>query len=534
LSGHDGTRHASTLRDYFSLVHRRKWIILAAVVLVPTVAYVQSSSQTKLYQAEARVLLSQSNLANALTGTPEFSVYQPVERLSQTNADVARALVVAQRTIRASGVDRTAGQLLGGSSVTPDLNSNFLFFSVTDRSPSVATKLANAYAREFTIFRRELDTNAIRRTRQELEARMAQISARGGSGSSLYATLADKSELLRTMEALQTSNASVVHPATSAWKVHPKPVRNGILGLALGLILGLGLAALREALDTRVRSGDEISERLGLPLLARLPEPPRRLRKENKLTMLREPNGPSAEATRMLRTNLDFVRLNKKSQIILVTSAVEAEGKSTTAANLAIALARGGKRVALVDLDLRRPFLHEFFPPRDHPGLTHVALGYASLQEALIKVPVTDSRPVLPDGEGNGNGARRVEGLLEVLTAGPLPPNLDDFIGGRAVADILRALSKRADVVIVDGTPLLVVGDAMSLAGVVDAMLIVTRINVVRRPMLKELRRVLDAVPAEKLGFVVTGAEQEDSYVGYGLYAYRYRSPSPRAREKVS
>jgi polysaccharide biosynthesis transport protein len=334
------------------------------------------------------------------------------------------------------------------------------------------------------------------------------------------------------MEALQTSNASLVREAGGAVQTQPKPARNGILGLALGLILGLGLAALREALDTRVRSSDEIGERLGLPLLARVPEPPRRLRRGNKLTMQAEPNSVEAEAFRMLRTNLDFVRLEHDPKTMLITSAVEAEGKSTTAANLAIALARSGKRVALVDLDLRRPYLHHFFPGSGHPGLTHVALGYASLDEALIKVPILDARSA--GAVGNGNGNSKVEGWLEVLAAGPLPPNLDDFLGGKAVTDILDTLKKRADIVLVDATPLLLVGDAMSLTTVVDALMIVTRINVVRRPMLKELKRVLDGLPVEKLGFILTGAELEESYAGYGAYAYRYNSSAARVRDRVT
>jgi succinoglycan biosynthesis transport protein ExoP len=533
LRGIDETRHASTLRDYFGVLHRRKWLILQAVVLVPAVAVFLSMRQENLYQAQAQVLLTQQNLANLLTGVSSSDVFQPVERVTQTQADLARVPRVTQRAVDASGVrTRTGASLLGESSVTADPNSNILFFTVTDTSRQIAATLATAYAEAYTQYKHELDTAALRNAREDLEARMAGIRARGGGDSSLYASLASKDELLKTMEALQTSNASVIKPATYAWKVAPTPYRNGLLGLALGIVLGLGLAFLREALDTRIRSADEIGERLGLPLLARLSAPPRRLRRVNRLVTMAEPNSSEAEAFRMLRTNLDFVRLDKQSQIIMVTSAVEAEGKSTTAANLAVALARGGKRVVLVDLDLRRPFLDQFFPPRTHPGLTHVALGYATLEEALIKVPVVEASPRARLAAGNGNGTTRVEGFLEVLTSGPIPPNVDDFVGTKAVTDILKSLRKRADIVLVDATPLLIVGDALSFAAAVDALLIVTRINVVRRPMLKELRRVLDTLPAEKLGFVLTGAEQEESYA-YGGYAYRYRSYT-RAREPVA
>jgi len=538
LSTHNDLRHSSTLRDYLNVVRRRKWIILQALILVPAVAFYLSDRQQKTYQADAQVLLSQQNLANALTGVSDSTVFQSVDRISQTQANLARVPKVAADAIAISGIEsRPPGQLLAESSVTADPASNLLYFSVTDTSPSIATKLTTAYARAFVRYRHELDTTSLRQARGELEGRMFVLRKSGQGSSRLYGNLLVKDELLRTMEALQTSNASVIRDASGASKVGPRPFRDGMLGLALGIVLGFGLAFLREALDTRVRSADEISERLGLPLLARLPEPPRRLRRSNKLAMLADPHDSSAEAFRILRTNLDFVRLNKKASVILVTSALEAEGKSTTAANLAIALARSGKRVALVDLDLRRPFLDRFFPPPNQLGLTHVALGYATLEQALIKVPVIQAlpHPKRPrTAAGNGNGATRVEGLLEVLTSGPLPPNLDEFISTPEVADILGRLRERADVVLVDATPLLLVGDAMSLTAVVDAMMIVTRINVVRRPILKELRRVLDNLPAEKLGFVVTGAEHEETYGGYGAYTYHSYSDSTRVADPVS
>jgi Mrp family chromosome partitioning ATPase len=337
------------------------------------------------------------------------------------------------------------------------------------------------------------------------------------------------------MEALQTSNAVLVNSADGASQVQPRPVRNGILGLILGILLGIGAAFLREALDTRVRTADEIAERLGLPLLARLPEPPRNLRRNDALVMAGDADNAQAEAFRMFRTNLEFVRLDQDIRTIVITSAVEREGKSTTAGNLAVALARVGRRVALVDVDLRRPYLDRFFDESNGAGLTAVALGRTTLTEALFPAsPVKIGREEQSLGSSNGNGRQSVmpAGDLHILTTGPLPPNVGEFVGSARVAEILSDLRESFDTILIDAPPLLHVGDAMTLAARADAMILVTRLNLVRRPMLNELRRILESTPAKALGFVVTGAEAEDGY-GYGARYYYGSSVREPQKETV-
>jgi polysaccharide biosynthesis transport protein len=528
------SRHSSTLRDYVDVVRRRKWIILQAVVLIPLVAVLLSMRQSKQYEATSSVLVNFNDPSAAVTGIGSGSdVFQTPDRVAATDAQVAHSPAVARAVQRRlpSGT-RGWGTILGETTVSPDLNSNVLYFQTTDPDPQLATRISTEFARQFTVYQSQLDTASLRKAITNAQASLSELRAKGESGSALSDSLAQRIEQLKTMAALKTTSAQLIHPADFALQVAPRPVRNGILGLFLGIVLGFGLAFLREALDTRVRTSDEISEKLGLPLLARLGEPPRRLRRENQLVMVNDPTGPQSEAFRMLRTNLDFVRVDREARTIMITSAVEAEGKSTTAANLAAALARIGQRVVLVDLDLRRPFLHRFFDLSGHPGLTHVAVGQADLDEALVPIPLVTATGAVTGTNGNGNSGSRVEGLLEVLGSGPIPPNFDEFVGTRAVAEILDELRARADVVIVDSTPLLVVGDAMALTSAVDGIVVVTRMNVVRRPMLRELARVLSSSPAQKLGFVVTGAGGEESYYGYET-SYRYRRPaasSPRRR----
>jgi polysaccharide biosynthesis transport protein len=471
--------------------------------------------------------VSRQNLAATLTGTNDPLATQGADRLLQTQAALARTPEVARRVLAQVEVPQQDPQsFLESSSVTARTNADLLVFRVTDPDPVRARELAAAYARQFTLYRRELDTGALERARAEVSEQLRELEGAGERGTDLYSQLADSEQRLRMLEVLQTSNAFVVRDGDEATQVQPRPLRNVVLGVLLGLMLGIGLAFLWEALDTRLRRADEISGELHLPLLARLPAPPRKLRANDRLVMLDEPTSVHAEAFRVLRTNLDFASLDQDVRTLMVTSAVEGEGKSTTAANLAVALARTGKRVVLVDLDLRRPFLHRFFDLGDRPGLTNVALGRASLHDALA--PVALGGAYAREDGSRQNGHERHRGVLFVLGTGPIPPDPGEFIGSAAVTRILATLSADVDVVVLDSPPLLRVGDGLTLSSKVDALVLVARLGTIRRDLAREVRRVLHSVPAQTLGFVITG---QGSGEGYG-YGYGYEERPERRRER--
>jgi capsular exopolysaccharide synthesis family protein len=518
--------NAATLRDYLHTVRRRKWIIILAAIVAPVVAGYVVGRQPVTYQASSDVLLSDQNLAAVLAGV---AISDPLANGGlDTQADIARVPDIARRVLlRAHVNDRTPDAFLGQSSVAPRSTTNILTFTVTDRDPAMAVRLVNAYAAEYTNYRHALDTNSLLGARQLLERRIGTMQSQGTASGALYQNLVEKDQEIATMIALQGSNATVIRSATGAARNHPPTYRDAVLALILGLGLGVGLAFLRESLDTRVRSSNEIGERLGLPLLARIPEPPRRVRSADKLVMMVDPGSPEAESFRILRTNLELASLERDVRTIMVTSAVVREGKSTTAANLAVALARGGQDVALVDLDLRSPRLEQFFSPiRGRKGVTQVVLGHTALEEALFDVPI--ERPETADSR---NGSGPVPGRLEVLFAGHIPPDPGEFVSTSALSDVLERLRVRADVVVVDTPPVLQVGDAIALSPKVDALIAVTRIGTLRRPMLLELRRALDATPTLKLGFVATGAQAEEGYAD--TYYSSYYSHYHRREETV-
>jgi tyrosine-protein kinase len=510
----DQSNTKTTLRDYLAVLRRRKWVVIQAVVIVPLVAFGLSRLQQPRFEASSLVLLKRQGLAATVTGSQDPNLLQDPAMLGRTQAQVAEVPALAERVVRSVGVpNHTASDLLASSRVEPVPQTDVVLrFSVDDRVPEVAARLATAYAYKYTQYRRELDTLAYDAARRQLEARMAKLRKQGVStSSSLYSSLAEKAQTLVTLAALQVSNASVLRPATGAIQVQPKTKVDVALGLLIGVVLGLGAVFVLEALDRRVRADQDLGSLLALPpLLARLPAPPKQA-DAGELAMLARPTTAEAESFRLLRANLELANLEPKARTILVTSASGGEGKTTTVANLAIALARAGRRVALVDLDIREPMIARMFRlGRSAAGVTQVVLGDVALADALTRVPLAVVREM--DSARPGGLS---PGTLDVLPAGSPPPNPGEFVASSAVAGLLNDLADRVDVVLVDAPPLLAVSDSITLGSRVDAVLVVVRLNVTDREMLRELARALDACPCVKLGYVLTGAEPHEPY-GYG------------------
>jgi polysaccharide biosynthesis transport protein len=518
---------SANLRTYLGVLSRRKWVMLPAIVLVPLLSVALTLRQAPLYEATAELFLNSENLAASLGGLAAPSA-SDAERFGKTQERLARFPEVASRTLAAVGIrDSGPYELLGASRVTSAPDADILYFAVSDQDPALARRLATAYAEEFVDFRNEVDSSRIERARKRIDRRLAALRAAGSESSSLYRDLRAKKDQLEELDALQTSNASVVRPADSAAQIAPRsPTRVAALGIGLGIVLAIALAFLADALDTRVRSEDEIEDSLGgLPLLGRIPEPSRDL-SASEVAMLTHPGSPYAESIRMLRVRLGRASVGPGTRLIMVTSASAREGKSTTAANLAVALAQAGRRVVLCDLDARRAIIHDLFHLPGQPGLTDVVAGDVALENSLKAVAIPPKPYWGRSDSQNGHGA----GALEVLTLGRTPPDPGEFVGSQGVFEVLETLRDRADIVLVDTPAMLAVGDAMTIAGIVDSVLVVVRQGVVRRSTLRELGRVLASSPASPLGFVATGSAAPDRYE-YGWY---YQDPLSLTREQES
>jgi Mrp family chromosome partitioning ATPase/capsular polysaccharide biosynthesis protein len=520
-------------RGYLALLARRKWIIIAFLLLLPLAAYILAEQETPVYEGSSQIYLNRQS--QNLSGLNDPLVTQP-ERVIRTQADIARLPVIAERVVDKAGLRRSPGAFLAQSSVGSNEEVDLLTFSVRDEGRGRASALANLYAEEYIGFRRELDTKALREATQAVQKQIDDLENKGLTvNSGLYATLAQRLQQLQSAQVLQESNALLVKRAEGASQVEPQPLRSAALAFGLAIFLGLGLAFLIDALDTRVRDPEELADRLGLPLLGSLPEPPRASRTNGRIVMLDAPNSADAEPYRMLRTSLEVTAFGGGCRSLMVSSALAQEGKSTTAANLAIALARTGRHVVLVDLDLRRPSLDGFFALKSRPGITDLVFGRTSIGDAGVRLtfggaveqPFSGDLRLLREGDDE-QGDKHEPGVLDVIGSGTLPPNPGEFMVTPELDAILKELQDRADLLIVDGPPLLLAGEALTLSSKVDALLLVARMNAFRWGQANELERVLVAAPTLKLGMIAT------SHAGLHRRAYYGSAPVPAQQGRTA
>jgi capsular exopolysaccharide synthesis family protein len=481
-----GADGVSTLRHYVNVLWRRKWLAIVPLVLLPALVYVSSKREPAVYEAFAEVLVNrQEAAATSLVGqTPAFDDFG---RTLDTQVRLARTEGVLRSVLDRAGLPNTSTRALKKDSSVFPLD-NLIRFTVSSKQRDLAPRLATAYAEEFVRFRRELDTAGYAATLDELRKQIGQLEAAGRVDSPLYVRLADREKQLEALTALSSSNVSVVQTAARGdeEQVAPRPMRNTALAAVVGLVLGLLLVARWETLSTRPRSVEESEGLLGIPFLGRLQLGGR---------------SPSAEADAFhtLRTNLELANTQVGARTIVVTSLHGGEGKTTVAANIAAAFSRAGRRVVLADLDLREGLLTKRLGVDNRRGVTALARGEGSVDEAVVTVPVDATHAV------------------DVVASGALPSNPGDLLASRTLQTALAQLQERAELVVVDVPPVMDSADAAALSTRLEhaALLLVVDGRRARRPELARARRAIDVLPIAKIGFALTeGGDGGPLHVG--------------------
>lgn len=441
---------------------RERWVVIAlAVVLGLVGALAAFLVRPPEYTAQLSLYVS------AQVGDNPQQAYQGAQ-LSEQRVKSYNELVTGDRvtseTIRRLGLDRTPEQLAAQLTATSALDSVIINIAVTEESPAQAAAIANTVGTVVTEVVDELERPAAPNGIAPVAVRVVQPAP------------------------VPTQPSSTGLPITLA------------LGLLAGLAVGVGAAFARNALDTSVKSVDVLGAASGAPNLgaiaydAKVPGKP--------LTVQGDPQSPRAEAFRQLRTNLQFIDVDNPRKVILVTSAMPGEGKTTTVANLAIALSSMGGRLLVIEADMRRPKLSAMLGLDRSVGLTRVLSGRMRLQQA-----------VQPWGGG----------AFDVLATGPTPPNPSELLGSNQMRALLDEARSTYDVVLIDTPPLLPVTDAAAIAPATDGAVLVCRFKQTTRPQVEAAAQALRSVSVEPLGTVFTMVP-DSGPLAYAKYTSYYSS----------
>jgi len=518
----DQSQSSVSLRHYAEILWRHKWLILEVVIIIPAIVVGVSFTQPNEYSATGRIMTASQSPAVSVAVGANIDLSKPDERELQTLASFVVTPEIAKRVSDALGWPDDPATLMASTTAEADPNADIIAVTSERAKPAEAAALANAFAQQFVQWRKDTQQNSLDEAITLLDEQVALASP----GSDARTALVERRSQLDVLKTLVSGGLTVGEAAQPPGAPSsPKPLRNGVLAFAAALVLGVGFAFLRDSLNVKVRSAEEIAELTDLPVIAAIPEFRRSEKNPDKLIVLDDPRGPTAEAYRFLRTNLDFVNFNHDIKVVLVTSPLPAQGKSTTIANLAVALLRAGKRVAVVEGDLRRPALHRYFKIANARGVTNVVSGATPLADAMQALTFKDSSVVITTASApnatdaiKAGPAAKGDLKLRVLPSGPLPPNPGEIVNSQQLADILEALKTDSDYVLVDAPPMFAVGDAAAMADKVDGVIVVLRLEETTADMLKSVEDFFKRVPTRPLGLVVSGVPRGSK----GKY-YRYQ-----------
>jgi Mrp family chromosome partitioning ATPase/capsular polysaccharide biosynthesis protein len=499
------------VRDYLRPIWRHKWLIAALVVAVTAATYTYYNGQPRQYATSTQVFLQPSAASSAVTGASasQFS--------DRDIANLARLLTtrpVAVRVAKQIGYTGDPIGLLGAVRVIPDVGSNFVTISATSGDPVLTAKLANGFAKAF--IDQQFETSR-QQLRDALSAAQRQYDGippaqrKEAAATALLARIQGFQALLSVAVGdIQQLDTAPIPGAPFA----PHPRNNATFAFALSLLFGILAAYALDRLDSRIRKADSVEDLYGAPMLTAVP----RARHVSAGDHGRDfAAGALAEPFRTLRTTLELAAPD--ARVIVVTSALPREGKSTVVQNLALAFREAGRRVVVVEADMRHPTLAESFGVDATPGLTEVLAKEVSLEEAVRDVEVDFSgMDVLEAAMTNGHGPAHTGGL-GLLTAGRPAPNPATLLSTSSFGRAVEELKERYDFVLIDSAPLLPVSDTLSILPVADGALIVSRVGETTDDAAERVSELISRVPHVRvLGVVANAVATSTMSYGYGHY----------------
>jgi len=469
-----------TLEDYLRIL-RRHWLgVIACVLLGLLVAGAVTLVMPKVYQADASGFVTAKGDGNA-------GMASVIDSYSKSRAksyvELAKNRSVADRVIEQLNLDTTSQDLVQNISATVPIDTVTL--RVTAKAPTAqeAQDLANAWIAALSEQIAELEGNA---TEAQVNPATGEEIPSAGPGVQLV------------------PQETAVLPSSP---VSPNTKLNLALGLLVGLALGVAYAITRSIMDKRIRSADVVEREFEVPVIGTLPVDEELRKSDGRLitttsASAKNPHLQLSEALRELRTNIQFINVDNPPKIIVMTSPVPQDGKSTVSANLALAIAESGKRVVLVDADLRRPTVADTFGLTGKAGLTDVIVGKVKIVDALQRSPLNSQ--------------------LFVLPAGTLPPNPSELLGSQVLYDLLHQLSEHATVIL-DAPPLLPVTDGAILAARNDGAIVVISAGKTHIDELGKALSNVTKVNGKVLGVIINRVPTKGADKGqYGYYAGNY------------
>jgi succinoglycan biosynthesis transport protein ExoP len=504
------------LKSYLEILWRRKWVIAITALMTAGIVAAGTLMMAPSYEAHSTV-----RLVMAASGTLDYTDYRYTERLLNTYTELATSEPVMDELAEKLGV-----RMDDYVEVKVIPNTELMDILVENANPELASQAANELAEIIVTQSKELYTSGAKSAHEILGEQLSQIEeelnqARADYESLVlqspddsqhiealarsielkqetYGTLLQQYETARATEAIRANALSIVEQAKIPEEPSkPNKVLNFALGGMVGLMGGIGLAFLLEYMDTRMHTVAQIEKTTALPVLGRIPYVHKGL--NNVFT---DGSYPQREAFLHLWTNLHAATRGEMLHMLLVTSAVPGEGKSTIVTNLAVAMAQTGQRVLAVDMDLRRPALHTNFHLPNKIGLSNVLKSEIKLQEAVQETKIAG---------------------LSVLTSGPLEGNPTELLCSCQLKELLEETAQRFDLFLLDSPALLPVADTAVMAPLVDGVLLVVARAQTESEAVRSACRELTDIGARMIGLVVTRAKDGS---GRGYYKY-YRQPAP-------